>query len=63
MRDLIRFIVTLIDRKGLPNFPKILIVGEKKLPDTDLEKLINHDYLEKKIFYLSAEEGLDRTAF
>ena len=61
--ELSRFILTLLEKEGFEKFPKMLIVGEKRLEDTDIEPIIKGDLIENKIFYLSAEEGLDVIAF
>ncbi len=63
VRDLLRFILTLLDRKGVEDFPKILIVGEKRIETTDLERLVKNELLEKKIYYLSNENPIDMMAF
>jgi hypothetical protein len=41
--DLIRFILPYFDRKGIEECPKILIIGDKNLNETNLEKLIKND--------------------
>lgn len=63
VKDLTRFIMTLIDKEVIDKFPKIVIIGDKKIQDTDLEKLTKSSSLEKKIYYLSVEDGIDATAF
>ena len=63
VRDLRRFMLMLIDREEAMHFPIILIVGEKKLEETDLITLLKHKYLQEKIHYLSVEDGIDFSAF
>lgn len=63
MRDLSRFMMTLINKEGIANFPKILIIGDKRMRDTDLEMLIKNTIFHKKIYYLSVEDGIDSVAY
>lgn len=55
--------MTLIDKLGIDKFPKIVIIGDKKIRETDLEKFTKSSTLEKKIYYLSVEDGIDNVAF
>lgn len=48
-----RFLVNLIDKYGIDNFPKVLIVGNKLLRDTDFETLMKHEVFDGKIYFLS----------
>lgn len=58
-RELSKFILQLMDVVGLDNLPDILIVGQKQLKDTDLEKLLKNDFIDSKLKYLSAVNGVD----
>ncbi len=51
--------MTLIQQKTFTGIPDILIVGEKKLQDIDLDKLLKNPLAEIKIKYLSAVNGID----
>ena len=62
-RDLGRFLMSLVEKEGLKQFPKVLIIGTKKIEDTDFLSLTKNDLIENRIYYLSAEEGLDYIAF
>ena len=62
-RDLYRFILTVLEKEGIENFPRIIIVGEKRIKDTQLEMITKNEILERSIFYLSVEEGIDYVAF
>lgn len=43
----------LLEREGVLKFPNILIVGEQRIENTDIEKLTKSEFLQDKIFYLS----------
>jgi len=55
--------MTIFERHGIEKFPKIIIVGNKRIEDTDLINLIKHEVLDKKLYYLSVEKGIDVQAF
>jgi hypothetical protein len=63
IHDLRRSLLTMIDIYGLDNLPKVLIVGTKKLNETELRTLIVNATLENKVYYLSVPNGIDRVAF
>jgi hypothetical protein len=55
--------MTLLEKEGIDKFPNVVIIGDKKLADTDLEYIIRNDIFDKRVCYLSVEEGIDYTAF
>lgn len=49
--------------KTFDGIPHILIIGNKLLKDTNLERITKNALTETKIKYLSAVEGIDMNTF
>jgi len=62
IRDLIRFILGLIERHGFHDIPRVLVVGHLRIEDTEIEILMRNELLDKKLYYLSVEKGIDQMA-
>eukprot|EP00347_Sterkiella_histriomuscorum_P016353 403353514 len=60
-KELSKFIMQLIELSDFDNLPEILIVGTQLIKDTDLELLIKNDFIDSKVKYLSAINGIDQT--
>jgi hypothetical protein len=41
----------------------VIIIGQKKLQDTELNLITNNYIFNKRVFYLSQEDGIDFTSF
>ena len=62
-KEIMRFVMYLIDMKTFDGIPSILIIGTKLLKDTSLEKLTKNALTEMKIKYLSAVDGIDMNTY
>jgi len=63
LSEVSRFILTLIDIKTFGGIPNILIIGDQKLKEIDLDRLLKNPLAEIKIRYLSAVDGIDMRTY
>lgn len=49
--------------KPYDKIPNILIIGDKRLKETELENLTKNEIGEMRVFYLSAIDGIDMETF
>jgi hypothetical protein len=63
LKEILSLVMNLLEIKGVTNLPHILIIGEKKLSDIDLEKMFKNELCSEKINYLSAVDGVDMNAY
>ena len=65
VEEIVSLLITLIGIKGIADLPRILIVGEQRLEDTDLDQLLKNPLAQEadKIKYLSIVDGIDMIAY
>lgn len=63
LKEILRILMTIIEIRGIDNIPMILIIGDKKLSDIDLEKLFRNALSAEKIRYLSVIDGIDLSTY
>lgn len=51
--DIIKFLFNILDKYHIDYLPKILVVGNKLIEDTDFETLFKNEVFKGKIYYLS----------